>query len=380
MSHTHLLRPLDKLFIKDGRPLSLEDDSAASGIFPPPPSVIYGALRSAVLAKADQPAKAIHTDADPAKGQRATLTGLAFAKTKQDTTTLFFPAPFDLVRKKEKDKERRERLDGNRLSFVNDNAMFTSSPTPRLLGTSKADEAVEAVGGYVSAEGLAAYMRGEQVAAAEIMEASNLYTPEPKLGIGLNYQSGTTEEGLIYTMAMQRLKPGVTLAVSAEGFDSTLELLRLGAEARAAEVLDGPAVAWPAAVTPVGKSFTLYLATPAVFKQGWLPDFLDPTSHTGELGGASVKLLAASTGRYIPLGGWDIVAGRPKPMRRAVPAGSVYHFSITGGTFDVVAVHGLPLGTNFPHSGRKDGDHLTYQQQGFGIAYIGKAPQDLQAH
>jgi CRISPR/Cas system CMR-associated protein Cmr3 (group 5 of RAMP superfamily) len=53
MITNYLLRPYDKLFVKDGRPMSLEDDTAASGLFPPPPSVFFGALRSAVLSKAN---------------------------------------------------------------------------------------------------------------------------------------------------------------------------------------------------------------------------------------------------------------------------------------------------------------------------------------
>ena len=39
--------PLDTLFFRDGKPFTMGEDSWASGIVPPYPSVIYGALRSA---------------------------------------------------------------------------------------------------------------------------------------------------------------------------------------------------------------------------------------------------------------------------------------------------------------------------------------------
>ena len=367
-----LLRPFDKLFVKDGRPMSLEDDTDASGLFPPPPSVVFGALRSAVLAQADA---YVGSAEDPVQ-QGASIPGLAFAKTQGATTTLYFPAPSDLVRAKEKDDEKRKGLDGLRLAFTDDDATLTSYPLSRLLGSPLPDgQQVEGVGGYVSGAGLAAYLRGGVVPAGEIVTADALYGPEPKLGIGLAHGSGTTKDGLLYTMQMQRLCKDVRLAVRTAGFSESLPpMLRLGAESRAVEVHQHATPAWPQPEGPSGKTVTLYLATPAVFRQGWLPDFLDAQTHEGQLGDAVVRLVACSLGRYLPLGGWDIRARRPKPMRRAVPAGSVYHLEITGGTLDPEAVHGRPLHTDYPHSGRADGDPVTYQQQGFGVAYLGAGP------
>ena len=392
MSDTLLLRPFDKLFVKDGRPLSLEDDSAASGLFPPPPSVYYGALRSAGLSRTPDPSSAIGTPADPAQQGRLFeqafhCSSAAFAKTEDTDKAvgLYFPAPADLVRAKEKDKAKAARLLASRLRLDRGASVaLTSSPTPALLRAATPG-AIESVGAYISGEGLAAYLRGEGVAPAQRISASKLHEPEPKLGIALNYDSGTTGDGMLYTMAMQRLKPGVTLVLRTEGFGESPNLLRLGAEARAVEVTQPTDLTWPVAVSPSGKTLTLYLATPAIFRNGWLPDAINPDTLEGELGGAKVKLLACSLGRYTPLGGWDIRARRPKPMRKAVPAGSVYHFEIADGeTFDPDLVHGKPLHTHYEHSGlagdgttERPHDHITYQQQGFGIAYVGVGPQEI---
>lgn len=388
MSNTLLLRPFDKLFVKDGRPLSLEDDSAASGLFPPPPSVYYGALRSAGLSSLSDPDQAIGTPADPAGvgrlfEQAFHCEASAFAKTEDQPTGLYFPAPADLVRAKEKNTHKAARLPGTRLRIdTRANVARTSSPTPALL-RSATTGAVESVGAYISGVGLAAYLHGEDVTSSHRLSAARLYEAEPKLGIALNYDSGTTGDGMLYTMAMQRLKPGVTLALRTDSFGDSPQMLRLGAEARAAEITHHDKLTWPTAVTPSGKTFTLYLVTPAIFRNGWLPDALAPETLAGELGGAEVRLLAASLGRYLPLGGWDIVARRPKPMRKAVPAGSVYHFEITGGEFDANAVHGKPLESGYEHSGRSTNDNgaridaITYQQQGFGIAYVGQGPKRI---
>ena len=45
-SSTIVLDAFDTLFFRDGKPFFMGDDTWADGIFPPPPSVISGALRT----------------------------------------------------------------------------------------------------------------------------------------------------------------------------------------------------------------------------------------------------------------------------------------------------------------------------------------------
>ncbi len=59
------------------------------------------------------------------------------------------------------------------------------------------------------------------------------------------------------------------------------------------------------------------------FKEGKIP-------HTE----TTVKLISAVTERWLPISGWDYEIGKPKTMRRAVPAGSVYFFEIVKGVFE----------------------------------------------
>ena len=44
------IEALDTLFFRDGKPFSMGEEVWADGVFPPSPSVIYGALRSAYFA------------------------------------------------------------------------------------------------------------------------------------------------------------------------------------------------------------------------------------------------------------------------------------------------------------------------------------------
>jgi CRISPR-associated protein Cmr3 len=73
--------------------------------------------------------------------------------------------------------------------------------------------------------------------------------------------------------------------------------------------------------------FKLYFATPAIFNSGWLPQWLDSNTLTGEYQGINLKLVGSAIARYQVIGGWDVAYNRPKPTLRAVSAGSVYYFT-----------------------------------------------------
>lgn len=98
----------------------------------------------------------------------------------------------------------------------------------------------------------------------------------------------------------------------------------------------------PGELDDIGGNLRLVLATPAVFANGWLPDWIDPGTLTGKIPGtnATAKLVSAVTERWQPVSGWSYERGKtgPKPMRRAVPAGSVYFFRITGGALEAKSI------------------------------------------
>jgi CRISPR-associated protein Cmr3 len=71
--------------------------------------------------------------------------------------------------------------------------------------------------------------------------------------------------------------------------------------------------------------------------------------------------VAAAIGRSIPVGGWDVHRHGPKPILRAVPAGSVYFYRLDRPErFGEVAraLHGTCISDLFPEAG-------------FGLAAIG---------
>lgn len=81
------------------------------------------------------------------------------------------------------------------------------------------------------------------------------------------------------------------------------------------------------------RGLRMVLATPGPFKQGWLPGWLDQKTLVGNPGGfpAKLKLRGACIDRWQALSGFSLEKGSrgPKPIRRLVPAGSVYFFEIS---------------------------------------------------
>ena len=53
------------------------------------------------------------------------------------------------------------------------------------------------------------------------------------------------------------------------------------------------------------KKFKLYLATHAIFDDGWLPKCL----HKG------IELITAAVGNYVTIGGWDVANGNVQKVR-----------------------------------------------------------------
>ncbi len=114
-------------------------------------------------------------------------------------------------------------------------------------------------------------------------------------------------------------------------------LIRLGGEARPSVLQAGaelPKVP-DGLVNAIKQSgrLRLVLLTPAIFDQGWKPEWLDDELE-GCVPGTDtrLKLEAAAVPRWEPVSGWDLRQGKPKALRRMVPAGAVYWFRLLDGS------------------------------------------------
>ena len=86
------------------------------------------------------------------------------------------------------------------------------------------------------------------------------------------------------------------------------------------------------------KTLRMIIVTPAIFNNGWLPEWLDKDTLEGTPPGLDtskiiLKLSGACIERWKAISGWGLEKGKvgPKAIRRLVPPGSVYFFNLISG-------------------------------------------------
>jgi CRISPR-associated protein Cmr3 len=348
---------LDTLFFRDGKPFTMGEDTWANGVFPPSPSVIYGALRSAYFSNhIDELGKANEVD-DPTKGLK--IKGLHFLIGND----IYFSLPLDCVKEKE-DKDKPVKV--STLSMRKDKSL-NNCPTTYIL-SNKNDKKIEHVAdGLVRKSMFEKYLILQLPEKFSIQKIGDYLISESKIGIMRSAETHTSEEGKLYRTDMRRLSnknnEKLSIIVDFEGMDlPDRGLLKFGGEGKAVSYEQFKAVDFSIANFNLNENkFKLYLSTPAIFEKGWLPKWIDEKTLTGTYKGLKLKLLTASIGKPVHIGGFDIKEIQPKPMRKSVPAGSVYYFEIIEGNIQkAVEIFNQSAISEF------------YQEQGFGIVYVGK--------
>lgn len=347
------ITPFDTLFFRDGKPFSMGDEVWASGLFPPPPSVLYGALRTSYFASLpDQIGLAAGFFAsDEQKGQDPTrklqITGFALKHGEDDR---YFPVPADLIRTKEKPRPV--------LLSRTPNPINSSGKLREILGTSELSEAYP-TGSMISFGNMRDYLAERPVNQFTILPPSFFRISESKTGIARSSTTGSAKEGHLYRVEMARMEKKVSFLCEYKNLELDTNLIKLGGEAKAVSIQNSERNILPTAGGMKNNLFKLYLSTPAIFSQGWLPSWINPETMEGTLPQSQVhvKLIAAAIGKATNLGGFDMQKRKFKPMKRAVPAGSTYYFESLQGE-NPSYIHGKSISDYLP-------------EQGFGIAFLG---------
>ncbi len=353
--------PLDTLFFRDGKPFNMGDDTWADAVFPPFPSVIYGALRSAYFAEhIDELGKAADKE-DPTKD--LIIRGI-YIRIGED---VYVPLPLDCVKTKEwgnnKNNDNKNKVFS--LSPIKNHNLTSTCPTEFVLKPKEDKEVENEPNGLIRISMLKKHL-SQSEDDFSIQKLDDYVLSEPKIGIAIDSMTGSSEEGKLYRVDMKRLgnKSGVliSLIVDFKGINlSEKGLIKLGGEGKAVSYEKCSKDLSIDVIIPTENRFKIYLSTPAIFKKGWLPEWIDEKTLIGEYSGLKLKLITTAIGKPIHIGGFDMKKRKPKPMYKAVPAGSVYYFKIIKGAVqDVIdAFHGKSIS-----------DY--YKEQGFGIAYVGK--------
>ena len=318
-SVTFDLEPLDVLFLRDGRPFDASVPRATTGV--PLPQTIAGAMRTWLLrrlgANLEELAAAIKggasfAEAAATQGAKLAAVGRLGVRgpwfIKDDERLVPTPATVQIDT-----KENLHRID----PLAGDLPGWTP-PEPGMRPLwHRSRVRTEPRAGYLRPGGLRRFLAGGAPQPDEVVDSSAIYGTEDRVGIEVNTNTRTVGEGMIYTVRLLRLVSGVGLAVDLIGAPEDLEVcpddedvLPLGGEARRAIVRRARSDHdWPADSTDGGDGRLVLLTAPALFR-GWQPPGLSP--------------IAAAVPGHVPISGWDLARGGPKPNRFAVPAGSVY--------------------------------------------------------
>ncbi len=170
---------------------------------------------------------------------------------------------------------------------------------------------------------------------------------EPRTHVKINPETLTGEDGALFSVEHRRYQQYLPTAEESP-FDrlSNTRRLAIAAACDASSIQPGAvpfagerrlvrlraatesSPALPAAVRDRvirERRARIICVTPAAFTRGWKPTWLLEANP-----GLTVSLAGACVPRPEVVSGWDLVAGKPKPTRRLVPAGSVYFVRLDG--------------------------------------------------
>ena len=383
---TLIVRPRDPLLVRDARPFSNDPGGRADSLRWPLPQTLAGALRTHI--GNTTPGHRWDHDGAVAALNIALQGPFLLARHDEGDWQVYLPAPRDAVPYEDAnddDKLKLMRLKPMRVEAGSDcNLPHTElSPLAVALDVKPAREI-----DYWPFATLDGWLADPDSTTPPCETLPHL-PQETRTHVAINKGTGSYEEGMLFsTRALvfadrtwpikpelddegepATRKPATAMLCRVElpkahkypelaGWEGTEGFLTFGGERRVSAVCNGSGDLWPASAhVPAAdadgklavKRLRLYLATPAIFRSGgWLPDWIDPDTLTGApewLGGVTLKLEAAAIDRRVPTSGWDIRrSSGARGTRYAVPAGSVYFFSVVEN--DLTAEHWEKLWLN----------------------------------
>jgi len=351
----YYVRPTDSLFVRGNLAFGDSGEHGAS-MMPPPPSLFAGAFRSALLGHDAEQLTAFLTHGRCSNSALAACLGTptapgAFrihwlslagdpgsAAAPVASLDAISPLPADLLMLGRHFAMMQPRSPTQGIRSAGE------LPLRATLVAAKQEKATSGV--LLRSKGLAQHLNGALADKAHGIESKHLYQRDPRLGIGLNADARTAEEGQIYTTEGFAFSPGsgsethadqspftsTGFLVGIEGVSNLLPdqgVLRLGGDGRSAHYRKVHFTPPTTAKLPgVDGRFRLLLQTPALFSQGWLPEGVTEQDGVYRLQGEgfSARLACAALGRRDMVNGWDLYQWAPKPAQAAAPAGSVYWF------------------------------------------------------
>jgi CRISPR type III-B/RAMP module-associated protein Cmr3 len=372
--NTLLLKPIDILFFRDGRPMG--GASAGHGAAWPLPSVINHALHAA-LWRAGDIFQNTHAHRRGRSGDYSETRDRKFGCLRtagpfpvSPEGTWFFPRPADA------DDSGRSIL--HPLEHC---APSSLQPPCRYPVVSSRPPSKTAPKPWWSAAAWQSYLNAQDhPEASDFIEDANFASTEYSYGIGIDSSTGSVIEGAFYSAHYLRLRPNWALGALATAPDKEYnhdvygkDLIRTLLNGHGTEIIVGGQQricnanlnsAPQTLPLPIGPAITgtrvkWVLLSPAIFPAvgdhpgGWLPSWVNHLTGQVELLDGpgknaaarrkvpegkpiQARLVAALVGKPIPVTGYALPhettgsQGGAKPTHLAVPAGAVYYFEAEG--------------------------------------------------
>lgn len=339
------LKALDTLFFRDGKPFEKGDESWAAGLFPPAPSVYYGSIRSAYIAQNLHQFSLQDLIKRTEELRIKQIYYQLYAPIVGEDNAAwdnFLPLPNDLVMMKDvSGREKRERRFYKSYKIYllqQEQQLATSSLHSNAVNISsllshEGEEVEKLEEGIIDDRALRQYLGGKYSSNFMGRKIKDFLTDEPKVGIGRDDNTHVAQDSMLYRVGMQRSHQ-IKIVIDFDeisDLDFTSEgLIRMGGEGKTVQYRTAKKLGRlsfeDTGLQEEEQYFKLYLTTPAIFKAGWKP------SEIFEKANMKVALISSAVGKPVHIGGFDIAKNRPKPMYRAVPAGSVYYFERLSGS------------------------------------------------
>lgn len=372
------LVPDDVLFFRDGKPSSLGADHYLRSLFPPHPSTLYGALRTRRLLEEEIDLRGLERDSwrarlGPLTGELGEWGGFGSLALRGPWMVLngepLLPAPLDLgitLREKKKGEEEQppEVRSVTRYRLLPKQEDGGGSHRLGLLAPLQGEgDSRPAEGWYLRPAGIEAWRRGGVPAPEDFVHPLRLWKVEARTGVGLEDERRASKQGLLYTFGFLRLLQGVALGFETAGSPLKPEgRVRLGGEGRTATLRPGPVLPRPPQEIEGGR-LCLSLVTPALSASGGYPPGFAEDRLEADVAGRRLRLAGAVLPGYVTAGGWDLARHQAKPLRRAIPSGSVFLFEPADG--------GKVRPADFDGINLSDYDDEGLRRQGFGLAAAG---------
>ena len=329
------LDPLDTLFFKGSEPMVAGQNHEARTVFPPMPSTLIGAIRTAILLQRGALTEFIQTGKAPSSHSLIgtpdcpgfEITGPLFSAATEDLNhECFFPVPAlwfgNMKNRKDGDPVAVQRGEMAEKE-IQKLGLKGSVSSPVWVQADKQGEIKPLVGHWANRAAFSAVAQNSKPSiifktsldkinrqTPFLLPLSAFYEIEERTGIALDTETGNrrVRKGHLYSTTHIRLAPGVRLLV---GLSETISPKHLD----------------PEGVFPLGGEQRLVRYRPnaqsvtAPLEQGdWAMSLAPfPYSQMEDWGWSELPRVS---GPLIRMGGWDMKKGFHKPITTFLPAGS----------------------------------------------------------